>query len=59
MAPILGAYEMPTMDAEGVAMIRGTPFPAQEVSDSGGTDRARCAWRPTPVPVRVHPSGRG
>ena len=57
LAPILGAFEMPTMDAEGVAMIRGTPFPAQEVSDAVVRTEHVAPGHP-PVPVRVHrPAG--
>ncbi len=57
LGPILGAFEMPPMDADSVAMIRSTPFPAPEVSDAVVRTEHLAPGEP-PVPVRVHrPAG--
>jgi acetyl esterase/lipase len=57
LGPVLGAFAMPPMDAETIAMIRSTPFPAPEVSDAVVRTEHVAPGEP-PVPVRVHrPAG--
>jgi len=62
LRPVLGAFDLPTFDAETIATIRSSQFPAPELSDAVvRTDHevpSRVAGDP-PVPVRVHrPAGR-
>jgi acetyl esterase/lipase len=54
---ILDAFELPTMDAQTVAAIRSTPFPALPLSDA--VERTEhLVPGDAPVPVRVHrPAG--
>jgi acetyl esterase/lipase len=52
LAPILGAFEMPPINAEGLAGFRGA-FPATEFSDSVVRTEYVVQGDP-PVPVRVH-----
>ena len=57
LGPILGAFEMPPMDADSVAMIRSTPFPAPEVSDAVvRTSTSRRESRPSPCASTVPPA---
>ncbi len=57
LAPILGGFEMPPIDADGIAAIRSAPFPAPEVSDAVVRTEHVAPGDP-PVPVRVHrPAG--
>lgn len=53
LVPILGGFELPHMDAEGIATIRSTAFPALELSDSVSRTEHLVPGDP-PVPVRVH-----
>lgn len=57
LAPILGAFEMPPINAEGLAALRGGVFPAPESSDAVVRTEHEVPGDP-PVPVRVHrPAG--
>jgi triacylglycerol lipase len=57
LAPILGGFEMPPIDADGIAAIRSAAFPAPEVSDAVVRTEHIAPGDP-PVPVRVHrPAG--
>jgi triacylglycerol lipase len=57
LAPILGAFEMPPIDAEGLAALRGGAFPAPESSAAVVRTEYEVPGDP-PVPVRVHrPAG--
>ena len=57
LRPILGAFELPPIDAEGIATIRNTPFPGVELSEAVVRTDHVVAGDP-PVPVRVHrPAG--
>jgi acetyl esterase/lipase len=57
LVPILGGFELPPIDADGIAAIRSTAFPAPEVSDAVVRTEHLVPGEPT-VPVRVHrPAG--
>jgi acetyl esterase/lipase len=49
----LESFELPTMDADGIASIRNTPFPAMPLSDAVTRTEQLVPGDP-PVPVRVH-----
>jgi len=53
LAPILGSFEMPPINAEGLAALRGGAFPAPVVSDAVVRTEYLVPSDP-PVPVRVH-----
>lgn len=53
VAPILGAFEMPPVNAEGLAALRGGAFPPPEVSDAVVRTDHVVPGDP-PIPVRVH-----
>lgn len=53
VAPIFGAFEMPPVDAEGLAALRGGAFPPPVVSDAVVRTEYTVPGDP-PVPVRVH-----
>jgi acetyl esterase/lipase len=53
LAPVLGAFELPAVDAEGVAAMRSASFASPDLSDAVvRTDHE--APGESPVPVRVH-----
>ena len=57
LRPILGAFELPPIDAEGIATIRNTPFPRMELSEAV-VRRDHVVPGDAPIPVRVHrPAG--
>ena len=57
LGPVLGAFELPSIDADGIAAIRSTAFPALEMSDAVVRTEHAVPGNP-PVPVRVHrPAG--
>jgi acetyl esterase/lipase len=57
LGPILGAFELPQMDADAVAVIRSAPFPVPALSGAVTRTEHEVPGDP-PVPVRVHrPSG--
>ncbi len=61
LSPVLGAFDLPPFDAEAVATLRSSAFPAPELSDAVVRTEydvpSRVAGDP-PVPVRVHrPAG--
>lgn len=59
VAPILGAFEMPPVNAEGLAALRGGAFPPPEVSDAVVRTEHIVPGDP-PIPVRMHrPAGKG
>jgi triacylglycerol lipase len=53
VAPILGAFEMPPVNAEGLPALRGGAFPEPDVSDAVVRTDYVVPGDP-PVPVRVH-----
>ncbi len=53
LVSILGGFELPPIDAAGIALIRSTPFPAPDVSDAVVRTEHVVPGDP-PVPVRVH-----
>jgi acetyl esterase/lipase len=53
LAPVLGAFELPAVDAEGVAAMRGASFASPDLSDAVVRTEHEVAGDP-PVPVRVH-----
>jgi acetyl esterase/lipase len=53
LRPVLDAFELPSIDAEGIAAIRGASFPAPELSDAVVRTEHVVPGDP-PVPVRVH-----
>jgi triacylglycerol lipase len=54
---VLGAFALPTIDAETVAAIRGTSFPLVPLSDAVVRTEHEVPGEP-PIPVRVHrPAG--
>ena len=58
LGPILGAFELPQMDADAVAAIRSAPFPAPALSGAVTRTEHEVPGDP-PVPVRLHrPIGR-
>lgn len=57
LSEVLGAFELPSFDAETVAVIRNTPFPRVTLSDAVVRKEYVVPGDP-PVPVRVHrPAG--
>ncbi len=57
LVPILGGFEMPPIDAEGIALIRDSGFPPLDVSDTV-VRTEHVVPGESPVPVRVHrPAG--
>lgn len=57
VAPILGAFEMPPINADGLAALRGGAFPPPEVSDAVDRTEHVVPGEP-PIAVRVHrPAG--
>jgi acetyl esterase/lipase len=55
---ILGAFELPTIDAAGIATLRSTPFPSLPLSDAVERTEHQVPGDPA-VPVRVHrPAGK-
>jgi acetyl esterase/lipase len=57
LRPILGGFELPPIDAEGITSIRNTPFPGLELSGAVVRTDHVVPGDP-PVPVRVHrPAG--
>ena len=55
LAPILGGFEMPPIDADGIAAIRSAAFPAPELSEAVVRTDFVVPGDP-PIPVRVHRS---
>ena len=53
LRPILDAFELPTIDAEGVAAMRTASFKSPDLSDAVVRTEHRVPGDP-PVPVRVH-----
>ena len=53
LVPVLGGFEMPPIDAEGIAAIRSAAFPALPLSDSVSRTEHVVPGDPT-IPVRVH-----
>lgn len=53
LVPILGGFEMPPIDAEGIAAIRSAAFPALQLSDSVSRTEHMVPGDP-PIGVRVH-----
>jgi acetyl esterase/lipase len=53
LRPILDAFELPTVDAEGVAAMRSASFASPDLSDSVARTEHLVPGDP-PVPVRVH-----
>ncbi len=61
LAPVLGAFDLPPFDAQTIAAVRSSEFPAPELSDAVVRTEhevpSRVAGDP-PIPVRVHrPAG--
>jgi acetyl esterase/lipase len=57
LRPTLGAFELPPIDAEGIAAIRSASFPGPELSDAVVRADHVVPGDP-PVPVRVHRPAR-
>ncbi len=55
LVPVLTAFELPSMDAEGIAAIRSASFPSPELSDAVVRTEYKVPGDPA-VPVRVHRS---
>jgi acetyl esterase/lipase len=53
LRPLLDAFELPTIDAEGVAAMRSASFASPDLSDAVARTE-HLAPGDTPVPVRVH-----
>jgi len=53
LAPVLGAFELPAVDAEGVAAMRSASFASPDLSDAVVRTEHEVPGEP-PVPVRVH-----
>jgi acetyl esterase/lipase len=53
LAPVLGAFELPAVDAEGVKAMRSASFASPDLSDSVLRTEHEVPGDP-PVPVRVH-----
>jgi acetyl esterase/lipase len=53
LRPVLGAFELPAVDAEGVASMRGASFASPDLSDAVTRTDREVPGDP-PVPVRVH-----
>jgi len=53
LRPVLDAFELPTIDAEGVAAMRGASFASTDLSDAVARTDHEVPGDP-PVPVRVH-----
>jgi acetyl esterase/lipase len=53
LAPVLGAFELPAVDAEGVAAMRGASFASPDLSDAVVRTEHEVPGDP-PIPVRVH-----
>ena len=53
LRPVLGAFELPTVDAAGVAAMRSASFASPDLSDAVARTEHEVPGDP-PVPVRVH-----
>jgi hypothetical protein len=53
LRPLLEAFELPSIDAEGVAAMRGASFASPDLSDAVTRTDHEVPGDP-PVPVRVH-----
>jgi len=53
LQPVLGSFELPSMDAEGVAAMRGASFASSDLTDAVTRSDHEVPGDPS-VPVRVH-----